>query len=87
MFINGQWIEASEQYEVRSPATGNVTATVAFGEVRHADAAVAAAKAAHEEGTWRRMTPEQRGDVLDRMADSMEAKASELASSPPERTG
>ncbi len=79
MFINGQWIEASEQYEVRSPATGNVTATVAFGEVRHADAAVAAAKAAHEEGTWRRMTPEQRGDVLDRMADSMEAKASELA--------
>lgn len=79
MYIDGAWVDASEQYEIRSPATGEVAARVAFGGVEHADAAVAAAKAAHEEGTWRRMTPEQRADVLDRIADSMEAKADLLA--------
>ncbi len=79
MFINDDWIDAPEQYEIRSPATDEVTARVAFGGVEHADAAVAAAKAAHEEGTWRRMTPGERADVLDRIADSMEAKAAVLA--------
>jgi betaine-aldehyde dehydrogenase len=79
MFIDGEWIDTAEQYEIRSPATGEVAARVAFGDVEHADAAVAAAKRAHDEGTWRRMTPEQRADVLDRIADSMEAKADLLA--------
>lgn len=36
--------------------------------MEHADTAVAAAKAAHEEGTWRRRTPQQRADMLDRAA-------------------
>ena len=79
MYINGEWIESPDRYEVRAPATGKVTATVSFGGIEHADAAVAAAKAAHEEGTWRRMTPAQRADVLDRMAEIMEAKAADLA--------
>ncbi|WP_243794371.1 aldehyde dehydrogenase [Saccharopolyspora gloriosae] len=74
MFIDGVWVDAPETYDITSPATDEVTARVAFGGVEHADAAVAAAKAAHEDGTWRRMTPEQRADVLDRIADSMEDK-------------
>lgn len=79
MFIDGAWVDAPGTYEIRSPATDEVTARVAFGGREHADAAVAAAKAAHDDGTWRRMTGEQRADVLDRMADSMEAKADLLA--------
>lgn len=79
MFIDGAWVEGEDTYEITSPATGEVAARVAFGGIAHADAAVAAAKAAHEEGTWRRMSPEQRADVLDRIADSMEAKADLLA--------
>lgn len=79
MFINGAWVGSPDTYEIRSPATDEITARVAFGGREHADAAVAAAKSAHDEGTWRRMTGEQRADVLDRMADSMEAKADLLA--------
>lgn len=79
MFINGEWVDTPARYDVRAPANGEVTATVAFGDIEHADAAVAAATAAHEEGTWRRMTPDQRADVLERIADSMDAKAAELA--------
>ncbi|WP_258348940.1 aldehyde dehydrogenase family protein [Saccharopolyspora gregorii] len=79
MFIDGAWVDAPETYEITSPATDEITARVAFGGVEHADAAVAAAKAAHDEGTWRRMTPEQRADVLDRIADSMEAKVDLLS--------
>lgn len=79
MFINGEWVDTQTRYEVVAPATGELTATVAFGDIEHVDAAVAAAKAAHEEGTWRRLTPEQRADYLDRMADDMEAKAAQLS--------
>ncbi|GAB3585608.1 aldehyde dehydrogenase family protein [Calidifontibacter terrae] len=79
MYIGGEWVDTQDSYAVRAPATGEVTATVAFGDVSHADAAVAAAKAAHQDGTWRRMTGEQRADVLDRIADSMAAKADHLA--------
>lgn len=79
MYIGGAWVDAEETYDITSPATGEISAHVAFGGVKDADAAVAAAKAAHEAGTWRRMSPEQRADVLDRIADSMEAKAELLA--------
>jgi len=79
MFIDGQWIDTAEKHAITSPATGQTAARVAFGGVEHADAAVAAAVAAHEEGTWRNMTPDQRADILDRIAASMEAKAERLS--------
>lgn len=79
MFIDGQWVDGNDTYDIHAPATDELTARVAFGGPEHADAAVAAAKAAHEKGTWRHMTGEQRADVLDRMADSMAAKADLLS--------
>jgi acyl-CoA reductase-like NAD-dependent aldehyde dehydrogenase len=79
MFIDGNWVDTPETHAITSPATGETAARVAFGGVEHADAAVAAATAAHAEGTWRKMAPDQRADILDRIADSMEAKADRLA--------
>ena len=50
MYIDGRWAGAAETFEVRSPARGELVATVAQGDLASVDAAVAAAKAAHESG-------------------------------------
>ena len=42
------------------------------------DAAVAAAKAAHESGVWRTRTPHERADLIDAIADNMAARLDEL---------
>jgi len=47
MYIDGRWAGAAETFEVRSPARGELVATVAQGDLASVDAAVAAARAAH----------------------------------------
>ena len=48
MLIGGDWVDADERFEIRSPATEDLVASVAKGGLEHADRAVAAARAAHE---------------------------------------
>ena len=43
MFIDGDWVEGDDRFEIRSPATEELVATVAKGGVEHTDRAVAAA--------------------------------------------
>ncbi len=57
MFIGGDWVDADERFEIRSPATEELVATVAKGGLEHTDRAVAAAQA----GMFR-MTDEKGGD-------------------------
>jgi acyl-CoA reductase-like NAD-dependent aldehyde dehydrogenase len=45
MFIGGDWADADERFEIRSPATEELAASVAKGGREHADRAIAAAKA------------------------------------------
>ncbi len=61
-----------------NPATRQVWARVARGGADDAGAAVAAARRAFDEGPWPRMTPDERGRVLHRLADLLEAHADEL---------
>ena len=79
LFIDGTWVDTPERYEIRSPATDELVATVAKGGVEHVDRAVAAAKAAHESGVWRNTAPEERSDLLNavaaRLAERMDALA------------
>ena len=49
MFIGGDWPDAGEQFEIRSPATEELVASVAKGGLEHTDEEVAAARTAHEE--------------------------------------
>jgi acyl-CoA reductase-like NAD-dependent aldehyde dehydrogenase len=78
MYINGRWTGADTSFEVRSPARDEVVATVAQGDLATVDAAVAAAKAAHESGVWRTKTPGERADMMDAIADNMSARRDEL---------
>jgi len=79
MYIDGKWVEADELYEIRSPATEELVATVAKGSIDHVDAAVAAAKDAFDEGTWRRTPPVERAALINTVAEKLAARADELA--------
>ena len=79
LFIDGEWVDTPEQYEVRSPATGELVATVAKGGIAEVDAAVAAAKAAHASGVWRNTPPAERAAIITKVAENMGARLEELA--------
>ena len=61
MLIDGDWVDTDERFEIRSPATEELVASVAKGGLEHADRAVAAARDAHADGRWRRTPPAATG--------------------------
>lgn len=79
MYIDGQWVDTEDRYEIRSPATEELVATVAKGGTRHVDAAVAAAAGAFEEGTWRRTLATDRAALINTVAEGLGARTDELA--------
>ncbi|MDW5611873.1 MULTISPECIES: aldehyde dehydrogenase family protein [Mycolicibacterium] len=79
LYIDGKWIDTDDNYEIRSPATEELVATVAKGDVSHVDAAVAAARGAFDEGTWRRTPPAERAALINTVAERLAARTEELA--------
>lgn len=79
MLIGGQWREASSGEALAStdPATGKVLAVFPSGTATDADEAVSAARRAFP--TWRRVTPYDRGRLLQKAAALMEKHGDELA--------
>jgi aminomuconate-semialdehyde/2-hydroxymuconate-6-semialdehyde dehydrogenase len=80
-FIGGEFVGSlsGRTFDSVSPIDNTVCATVADGAVEDADRAVEAARQAFDAGPWPRMTPAERGKVLHRVADSIEARLDELA--------
>jgi 1-pyrroline dehydrogenase len=72
-FIGGKWVPAADgaTLEVVAPATGERIAEVPASGAADVDAAVEAAAGAFE--SWRRTTPRQRAELLDKVADAIEA--------------
>lgn len=81
MLIGGQWVESAsgKTFETINPATGEVLARVAEGDAEDVNRAVVAARKAFESGPWPKLTPSQRGRLLWKLADLIEAHADELA--------
>ncbi len=80
LLIGGKWQNAAsgKTFESRNPATGEVIATVAEGDARDIDRAVAAARKALD-GPWGTMDPSERGKYLRKMADLIRKNAEALA--------
>jgi len=80
LLIGGQWIAAAsgETFEVLDPATGERLCAVARGGAQDVDRAVRAARKAFD-GAWSKVTGRQRGRLLYRLADLIEAHLEELA--------
>jgi len=81
LFINNEWRPAAsgKRFAVVNPATEEVIAQVAQGDAADVDNAVAAAKAAFESDAWRKLTARQRGRLLAKAADLLEARLDEFA--------
>jgi acyl-CoA reductase-like NAD-dependent aldehyde dehydrogenase len=80
LLINNQWVEAAtgQSLETPDPATNKTISTFAAGDSRDVDAAVAAAKKAFN-GPWKKLTPVERGRMLQKVAALIEKNGDELA--------
>lgn len=74
--INGQKCPSSsgKTRDVVSPIDGSILTTLAEGSTQDVDAAVAAARAAFEDGRWRNLAPAARRKILLVWADLIEAE-------------
>src|SRR6202049_1237207 len=81
MFINGDWVasKSAKTFPVYDPSTEEVIAQVPDASADDVNRAVAAAKAAFEEGPWSTTTAQERGRVLFRLADKVRQNLPALA--------
>src|ERR1039458_183434 len=81
MYINGEWVasKSAKTFPVYDPSTEEVIAQVPDASSDDVDRAVAAAKAAFEEGPWAATTAQERGRVLFRLAEKIRANLPALA--------
>src|SRR5213083_1926814 len=79
LFIDGKFVDSrsGKTFESISPHDRAVVAVVAEGDKADVDAAVNAARTAYD-GPWSSMPPGERAKILNRMADLIEARASDL---------
>lgn len=80
-FIDGAWRESLGQdtIEVTDPATNTVWGSVPVGNEDDVNAAVGAAHAAFTTGPWSKTTPTERAEIMLRIADEIEKRATELS--------
>src|SRR5258706_2971562 len=81
MFINGEWVasKSAKTFPVYDPSSEEIIAQVADANADDVNRAVAAAKAAFEDGPWATTTAQERGRVLFRLADKIRQNLPMLA--------
>ncbi|XP_011306758.1 mitochondrial 10-formyltetrahydrofolate dehydrogenase isoform X2 [Fopius arisanus] len=80
LFINGKFVDGrGAKIPSINPHDENVICEVESGSPEDVDLAVQAAKRAHEEGEWSKISARERGALLFKLADLMEQHKSELA--------
>ena len=80
LYIDGQWVDAAGggRIEVVSPHTEQVIAVVAEASEADMDRAVAAARKAFDTGSWPRLTHQERGAWLRKLAENLGPRSPEL---------
>ena len=81
LLIDGKWLSAKSEktFDVFDPATDQVVAAVAEGDAADVELAVAAARKAFDSGPWSKMTASERGRLIWKIGDLIEANADQLA--------
>lgn len=79
-YIDGAWLEPSsvDRIEIVSPVNGKVVGSVPEGKPADMDRAVAAARAAFDDGRWSTLRPEERASYLERVAEELERRSAEI---------
>jgi aldehyde dehydrogenase (NAD+) len=81
LLIDGQWAQGAGKFDTINPATGEVLTQIAEASPGDVDRAVEAARRAFDDraGPWRKMSASERGRLIWRLADLVEANIDELA--------
>src|SRR6202453_4828312 len=81
MLINGKWVNSisGKTFPTYNPAAGEVLAQVSEGDREDIELAVRTARKAFDHGPWRRMTASERGRLIWKVADLLEAHTEEFA--------
>lgn len=81
LLIGGKWLAAQsgQTFDTIDPSNGKTLAQLPLAGKSDVDAAVSAAMEALSSGAWPSMTPNERGKVLWKMAELIEANIDELA--------
>eukprot|EP01025_Chloroclados_australasicus_P042240 TRINITY_DN4495_c0_g2_i1.p1 TRINITY_DN4495_c0_g2~~TRINITY_DN4495_c0_g2_i1.p1 ORF type:complete len:507 (-),score=88.23 TRINITY_DN4495_c0_g2_i1:920-2392(-) len=81
LYINGEYVDAAsgKTYDNICPFTAQPFGKVAEGDAQDIDAAVKAAREAFDHGPWGKMSGRERGRLIQKFADLLEANAQELA--------
>lgn len=77
MYINGEWLETDQVFEVNNPATGEKAGTVYFAGEEETNLAIQAAEKAFPQ--WAALTAEQRSSYLWRIVEKLGEKREEIA--------
>src|SRR5215470_12914434 len=89
LYINGQWEAAKggKTAPTINPATEEAWATVAIADPEDVQRAVKAAKQAHDTGVWRNKSPQERGEILQRVGAAIFERQDELAAAEVQDSG
>ena len=81
LLINNCWVpsESGKTFATVNPSTGEEICQVAEADAADVDKAVLAARAAFEQGPWKKVRASERGRLLHRLADLIEQNADALA--------
>src|SRR5687767_9811940 len=79
VFVAGEWVRPSNEPEpVLNPATEEVIALAPVGGMREVDQAIAAAREAFDKGPWPRMSPKERGAIVQKLMDGLAARKDDV---------
>lgn len=89
MYIDGQWVgaRAGGTRDITCPADGTPVVTVPEGDASDSKAAIAAARTAFDDHRWSSVPGPERGRLLHRLADLLEAEKETVATLEAKDTG
>jgi phenylacetaldehyde dehydrogenase len=81
LFINNEWVSSTHgaTLPVEDPSTGKEIARIVDASDADVDRAVAAARAAFDDGRWSNLPPGKRERIINKLADLIEAHLAEFA--------
>ncbi len=86
-FIDGQWVSSDKEISVLNPATGGLMAKVPSCDGGILEEAVDGASDSFAKGSWSRLSPGDRSNVLLKVADMLESRTAEIAHIESRNTG
>lgn len=81
LFINNQWVNSThgETLAVEDPSSGKEISRIVDASDADVDRAVAAARAAFDDGRWSNLPSNQRERIINKLADLIESNAAQFA--------